>query len=181
MIFRSSLLIFFCILTGCAARNPSTTTGTVADSVKSTHRLPERIRFSFYMSGSGGPKKPSDSWTMDTTGLMAVKAITPDSPGHWSTVNALAQLDPPDYDSLEMFVRKGKLWTIDSSDIDQQCPGDELYNIIIAPMTDTVHLRATFHACAQEYNLLLEPQRTQFVRLIQWFERMRVKYRPVQP
>ena len=118
---------------------------------------------------------------MDTTGLMTVKAVTPDSPGHWSTVNALAQLDQPDYDSLSTMIQKGRLWAIDSTDIDQQCAGDELYNIMIVPTNDTVHLHTTFQSCAQDYNLLLEPQRTQFKRLVQWFERMRVKYRPIQP
>jgi hypothetical protein len=172
------LVLCAAIGASCSSSHKATTVEPAkTDSVKVT--VP--FRFSFYISGSGGGSKPQDSWTIDTAGMMAVKTLIPTSPGNWNTVNALAELDPPDRDSLVGMIRTGKLWTIDSADIDQQCAGDEIFAIVIAPLSESRQFHATFQSCAQDYNLLLEPQRTQFKRLMSWFERMRVKYRPSQP
>lgn len=179
--FRSLIfpVLFVSVILGCSTSRQTTTSAASSKDSEASHLSP--FVFSFFLSGSGGGTKPQDSWTLDTAGMMVVKALTPTSPGNWNTVNAMAELDPPDRDSLVHFIRTGKLWDVDSVDIDQQCAGDELYAIIIAVANQPHQLHATFHSCAQDYNLLLEPQRAQFKGLMQWWERMRVKYRPLQP
>ena len=101
--------------------------------------------------------------------------------GDWQTLNGLAALDPPDIDTLRMLVFTGKLYEIDSTDLTQKCGDDELYNFSIVPLEGRKPVRLQVSACATDYNLLLEPQRRYFRMLVDWFERMRIKYRPVQP
>jgi hypothetical protein len=174
--FQALLLILTLGIAACSSTKPT------ASANRPDSTVTERpLVFSFFISGSGGGSKAQDSWTLDTAGMMAVHTLTPTAPGKWNTVNAMAELDPPDRDSLVHFIRTGRLWTVDSTDIDQQCAGDELFAMIIAVLGEPHQLHATFHSCAQDYNLLLEPQRTEFKRLMEWWERMRVKYRPIQP
>ena len=140
-------------------------------------------KFSFRMSASGIPStgKPYDMWVMDTNHNMGVHTTKRGSNGKYHEINALAQLDPPDYDTLRQLIVKGKLYLIDSSDVTQACAGDELYQVDIVPLAAIKPVRLAFSACAKDYNLLLQPQREYFAALIDWFERMRVKYRPDQP
>lgn len=175
------VILLLCVTAFVACSGGRQTAAVKPSGPDSSRVTPAPFQFSFYISGSGGATKPQDSWTIDTSGLMAVKTLVPVSAGHWNTVNAMAELDPPDRDSLVAMITKGKLWAVDSTDIDQQCADDEIFAVIIAPLSEPRQFHATFHSCAQDYNLLLEPQRTQFKRLMVWFERMRVKYRPSQP
>jgi hypothetical protein len=140
-------------------------------------------KFSFRMSASGIPSmgKPYDMWVVDTNQAMGVHTTKRGSNGRFRTINALAQLDPPDYDTLRQMILKGKLYEIDSADVTQACADDELYQVDIVPLAAINPVRLAFSACAKEYNLLLQPQREYFAKLIDWFERMRVKYRPDQP
>jgi hypothetical protein len=176
------ILLLLGAIVGCSTTRTATTTDHGRpDTARSASPKPARFVFSFYLSGSGGGEKPQDSWTIDTAGLMSIKAVTMDKPGHWNSINGMAFLDVADRDTLVSILQKGKLWLIDSTDINEQCAGDELYNIIIAVPDQPKHLHATFQECAADYNLLLEPQRAEFKHLIEWFARMRVKYRPAAP
>lgn len=140
-------------------------------------------KFSFRISGSGIPSqgKPYDVWLMDTNHSMGVHTTNRGANGKFRTINALAQLDAPDYDSLRQMIVKGKLYEIDSTDLTQVCAEEELYQVDIVPLAAMKPVRLAFSACAREYNLLLQPQRQYFARLMDWFERMRIKYRPEQP
>jgi hypothetical protein len=81
-------------------------------------------------------------------------------------------------DTLRMLIHTGKLYAIDSVNLNQQCAGDEHYILKVLPYAPLPNLSASFDACAADYNLLLEPQRRYFRMFIDWWERMRVKYRP---
>ena len=140
-----------------------------------------RLKFSMYISGSGIHYKPFDSFTIDTNGMMGVHTMHRTAKGDWRSLNGLASLDPPDMDTLRMLIFQGKLYEIDSSDVTQQCPADEIYNLNIVPLEGRKPVRLQFNECATDYNLLLEPQRRYFRMLVDWFERMRIKYRPNQP
>ena len=140
-------------------------------------------KFSFHISGSGltDKGKALDSWTMDTNHMMGVHTTERGSDGKFHTINALAELEPKDFDTLYNLILNGKLYALDSSDLTQQCAGDELYQLDIVPLASIKPVRLQFSACDTDYNLLLQPQRKYFSMLIEWFERMRVKYRPAQP
>ena len=117
---------------------------------------------------------------MDTTGTTTIHTSRRVSQANYQEQSALAVLDPPDMDSLRMFIQTGRLYAIDSSNLNQQCAGDEHYVLKIIPLAALPNLSASFDACAADYNLLLEPQRRYFHAFIDWWERMRVKYRPVK-
>jgi len=181
MIWKISSVLFVASLLfiGCSGSQPTKTAAT--DTTK-TPSQPDytKFKFSFFISGSGGSGKVMDSWTMDTNGFTAVHTVHKTAKGDFRNIDALAQLDPPDYDSLQMMVYRGKLAEIDQADVTQQCPGDELFNFGIVPLHQSKPLSISFQACAGDYNLLLNPQRQYFRMLLDWWERMRVKYRPVQ-
>jgi hypothetical protein len=173
------------VLSGCNSTSstlkPTTPDSLTAATTGKTADTP--FHFSFFFSGSGGGNKPQDSFKMDTNGLMAIKTVAKSSKGTWRTINALAMLEPPDMDTLIQMIRKGNLTTIDPMDIGQLCTPDELYvlDIIPTPSTSPHSLVAQFNGCAADYNLLLGDQRVYFRKIVDWFERMRVKYRPEQP
>jgi hypothetical protein len=166
---------------GCSSSQPTKT--TASDTVKASKPSEpdySGYKFSFFISASGSPTKAMDSWTMDTNGMMSVHTAHKTAKGDYRNIDALAQLDPPDYDTLRMMVIRGKLSEIDPKDLTEQCPGDELYKLGIVPLHQGTPLGINFSACAGDYNLLLNPQRKYFRMLLDWWERMRVKYRPVQ-
>jgi hypothetical protein len=167
-------------LTSCSSKNATTnvTTTPVAPIEKAPFE-----KFSFRISGSGitSQGKPYDSWIMDTNHMMGVHTQKRGSNGKFRNINGLAELDAPDYDSLRQLILKGKLYTIDSSDLTQVCADDELYQLDIVPLAAIKPVRLAFGTCSKDYNLLLEPQRAYFAKLLDWFEQKRVKYRPDQP
>jgi hypothetical protein len=167
------------VLIGCSGSQPTKSTASI-DTVKAAQPDYTKFKFSFFISASGGSGKAMDSWTMDTNGFTAVHTVHKTAKGDFRNIDALAQLDPPDYDSLQMMVYRGKLAEIDQADVTEQCPGDELFNFGIVPLHQGKPLSISFQACAGDYNLLLNPQRKYFRALLDWWERMRVKYRPVQ-
>ncbi|HEY3873925.1 MAG TPA: hypothetical protein VGM92_00480 [Candidatus Kapabacteria bacterium] len=124
--------------------------------------------------------EPCDTWTMDTTGTMVVETFVTQN-GKKHEVHGIATLDPQDMDSLRTMIRFGKLYTIDSADLNEQCGSAEYYAIRLVPLAPVSALSATLDSCAADYNLLLEPQRAYFRRFIDWWERMRLKYRPMDP
>jgi hypothetical protein len=140
-------------------------------------------KFSFRISASGIPSKdlPYDMWVMDTNRSMGVHTAKRMKDGKYKPINALAVIDPPDYDSLRDMIVKGKLYEIDSTDVTEVCPEAELYQLDIVPLAAMKPVRIAFSGCAKEYNLLVQPQREYLARLLDWFDRMRKKYRPDQP
>ncbi len=142
--------------------------------------LPMNFKFSLYISASGLTNSPPDAWTIDTTGVVTIHTSHRISQGKYQDYNAMAGLDQRDMDTLRMLIRMGKLYAIDSSDLNQQCAGDEHYLLKIVPLAGAPSLSASFDGCAADYNLLLEPQRRYFRSFMDWWERMRVKYRPSQ-
>ncbi|GEM_PF-2192794 len=172
------------ILVACQSKQVSQSTapkpGITTAPIDST-LLPPNFLYSFFISGGGIDDKPSDTWTIDTTGTMAVHTTKRTAAGKFRTLNGVAALDPPDADTLRMLIRIGKLYAIDSNDVTQQCAGDEHYFVKIVPIGTKTFANLSFDACAADYNLLLQPQRKYFRMLIDWWERMRVKYRPNAP
>ncbi len=179
---KSFFRVFFLLLfVSCAAPKEG---GNVSKPVAPPPQngLPPHFKFSFFISATGLPDKPADSWTMDTTGMIDIRTAVRDSRQNYQNLNAMAALDPPDMDTLRMLIREGKLYAIDSLDVTQQCAGDEHYFVKIVPLTARLSAaNLSFDACAGDYNLLLQPQRLYFRDFLDWWERMRVKYRPVMP
>ncbi len=190
LVFRyRGLLLLLLGLASCESEQASKSTGPpvhpAPPSSVSQNPLPQSFKFSFYISGSGNEDvsdtgtKPYDSWTLDTTGELNVRVSRRISLQNHATQSGLAALDRPDMDSLRFFIRQGHLFEIDSSNLNQQCASVEHYTVRIVPLeADVKPVGLSFDACATDYNLLLQPQRRYFKRFIEWWERMRVKYRP---
>jgi hypothetical protein len=163
-----------------AERSASDASQTPIAKSQIANPLPEKFKFSLYVSATGTNTKPPDAWTLDTSGSLNIHTSKRIALGKYQDLNAMATLDPPDLDSLKMFIRIGTLYSIDSSDLNQQCAGDEHYVLKIVPLAATPSLSASFDACAVDYNLLLGTHRGYFRKFINWWERMRIKYRPNQ-
>ncbi|HET6399916.1 MAG TPA: hypothetical protein VFH95_00805 [Candidatus Kapabacteria bacterium] len=189
MKFKYTILLFAVAFASCAARQveKSTVPHAVAATATPENSLPKNFKFSLFISANGDEEVtdtgtiPSDSWTLDTSGSVNVRTSRRTAGQNFQNLNALAQLDLPDMDSLRSLIRIGKLYALDSSDLTQQCAGDEHYIVRIVPLLTIKPVSLSFDACAADYNLLLQPQRRYFRRFMDWWERMRVKYRPVQP
>ena len=187
---RIALLLAACVAISCSSKIATKTSSdyslrsaSVSQGLSSETPAPSTppFKFSFRISGSGLGPKPYDSFLMDTNHQMGVHTAKRGADGKFRPINALAALDPQDFDTLQQMIVKGKLFLIDSNDVTEVCPEDELYQVDIVPLAATKPVRLAFSTCATDYNLLLQPERTYFRKLIEWFERMRVKYRPVQP
>src|SRR5665213_669194 len=184
MKFLYVILLFILPLASCAntQAEKSMLSHPVA-SIAPQDPLSKDFKFSFFISGSGDEEvmdtgtKPFDSWTLDTAGYMNVRASRRTDGQNFQNLNAMAQLDRPDMDSLRLLIRDGKLYALDSSDLTQQCMGNEHYVVRIVPLLAMKPVGLSFDACAADYNLLLQPQRRYFRKFIGWWERMRVKYR----
>ncbi|MDP4199706.1 MAG: hypothetical protein Q8922_03785 [Bacteroidota bacterium] len=177
---RIAIFLAACFLVSCSSKTV-TRTSNDQTSRTSTAAAKAPFKFSFRISGSGLENKPYDMLLMDTNHMMGVHTTKRGKDGKFHTINALAQLEPADFDTLQQLIIKGRLYAIDSADVTQVCPEDELYQMDIVPLAEIKPVRLDFSACAADYNLLLQPERTYFRRIIDWFERIRVKYRPEQP
>lgn len=120
---------------------------------------------------------------LDSSGQMTYITRARISGEEFSALTGMAFLEDQDYTKLESIVNRGRLTSIDSSDLGIKCPQGqgEFMSLVLrtTAMTKTVNL--TFDECATDYNLLLEPQRTAFAELIDWFRAARNKYRPYKP
>jgi hypothetical protein len=183
MKIRTTILILSVVLVSCqskqAAKSVADVSRTVPAGVPANSSL-ANFKFSMYISATGLNDKPLDSWTIDTTGTVSIHTSRRISRGKYQDQDAMAALDPQDFDTLRMLIRMGKLYSIDSNNLNQQCAGDEHYIVKIVPLVALPNLSVSFDACAADYNLLLEPERRYFRTFIDWWERMRVKYRPVK-
>ena len=177
----SYLLLLVCI-GSCQSKVAEQRTAVTA-AAPAVHPVDQAatFKFSLHISGSGMGQKPYDSFTIDTSGSMTVKVSRRLASGKYQDLNALAQLEPPDYDTLRRMILHGRLFEMDSSDVTQICPESELYHLEIVPLAGKQFSKVSFSGCAADYNLLLEPQRKYFRLLMDWWERMRPKYRPSLP
>ena len=137
-------------------------------------------RYYFLFTSSGFSDRPSDAIRLDTTGTMNFETRKKLTDGSWHTVKGMAIIEPQDYDTLRTLIEQGNLLTLDPTDLATNCPSGEAYSLTLGSMA-TQPSRVQYTACAIDYNLLLKPQRANFVELAHWFDRMRVKYRPAMP
>lgn len=172
------LALSFGMLSCSSEKSEKSNTELSKPTPKPTDPLAGNFKLSLYISANATTVKPADSWVMDTTGTIIIN--TSGRPGRSTLLsqNAVATLDPPDMDSLRLLIRNGKLYGIDSADLTEKCGSAEYYTIRIVPLAPVPYLSVTMDSCAADYNLLLEPQRKYFRQFIDWWERMRVKYRP---
>ena len=180
---KKSYIICFLSLALAACQSNQTSKSNLADSVKpmlAQNAIPADFKFSLFISGSGGERGAIDSWTLDTNGIMAVHASVRKTAGKYQRLRALAGLDSIDMDTLRMLIWKGKLHTLDSTDLTQQCAGDEHFLMRIVPLSTERPVTLSFDACAADFNLLIGQQRQYFKKFMDWWGRMRVKYRPAQ-
>jgi hypothetical protein len=84
-------------------------------------------------------------------------------------------------DTLQMLIWKGNLLSLDQTDLTQQCGGNEHFLMRLVPLAAAKPVTLSFDACAAYFNLLTGVQRRYFPKFMEWWGRMRAKYRPVQP
>ncbi|MHB8392249.1 MAG: hypothetical protein ACYDBH_22170 [Acidobacteriaceae bacterium] len=188
MKFRIILFLTPLFLASCESKRVTKSAEQHPAPAAPQNPLPVNFKFSLFLSGSGDEllsdtgTKPFDSWTMDTSGEMNVRVSRRTQGTHFDNLNAMATLDPPDMDTLRLLIRNGHLFQLDSADLTQQCMNNEHYTLRLAVLSATFPpVSLSFDACATDYNLLLEPQRQYFKRFMDWWERMRIKYRPGTP
>lgn len=165
-------------LSSCSTIKPNADS-TKADSVVIVE---PRIIFGFTSSGLGA--RPSDAMRLDSSGQMTYITRSRISGDEFAALTGMAFLEPEDYDQLSAIVKRGNLTLIDSTDIGVKCPqGQGEMMSLVLRRTDQKHAtNLVFDDCgANDYNLLLEPQRTAFKDLINWFNFARRKYRPAKP
>jgi len=181
---KKSYISCFLSIALVACQSSQTTKSNMPDTVKprlALNAIPADFKFSLFISGGGDKNGAIDSWTLDTNGIMSVHTSIRKAVGKYQSLKALAGLDSVDMDTLRMLIWKGKLQTLDSTDITQQCAGDEHFLMRIVPLSTEMPVTLSFDACATDYNLLIGQQRRYFKKFMDWWGRMRVKYRPSQP
>jgi hypothetical protein len=180
---EKSYIICFLALVLVSCQSGQTTKSSLSDSSVSKaaqNAIPADFKFSLFISGDGTKDGMADSWTLDTNGMMTVNASVLASPGKYKSLRGMAGLDQRDMDTLRMLIWKGKLLSLDSADLTQQCGGDELIRLRIVPLSVAPPVTLSFDACASDFNLLTGQQRIYFRKFMDWWGRMRAKYRPVQ-
>jgi hypothetical protein len=177
---KKSYIICILSIALAACQSSQTSKSSLVDSTRSKLATPVDFKFSFFITGLGDSHGMVDSWTLDTNGIMVVHATRRLSNGKYQKLNALAGLDSIDMDTLRMLILNGKLLTLDSTDLTQQCAGDEHFMMRIVPLSTERPVTLSFDACAADYNLLTGQQRRYFKKFMDWWGRMRVKYRPVK-
>ncbi len=185
---RIGLFLLPLLLASCESKTVTKSTEKPATPAAPENPLPANFKFSLFLSATGNEilsdtgTTPFDSWTMDTNGAMDVRVARRTSGTNFDNLNGLATLDPGDLDSLRLFIRQGRLYQLDSTDLTQQCMNNEHYVIRLAVLSAKFPpVSLSFDACAADYNLLLQPQRRYFKEFLDWWQRMRVKYRPGAP
>jgi hypothetical protein len=177
------LKIALLLMLGLSVASCSTTKPTTEITKADTTKVVEpRIIFGFTSSGLG--TRPSDGIRLDSSGQMTYITRSRISGDDFSAVTGMAFLEADDYNQLNAIVKRGNLTMIDSTDLGVKCPqGQGEMMSLVLRRTDQNHAtNLVFDECgATEYNLLLEPQRSAFKELINWFNFTRRKYRPAKP
>ena len=139
------VLLAIALLLSCQTKQVTKPT-TPASPPVAPNPLSEHFKFSFYISAQGSSTKPIDAWTIDTTGTLSIRTARRNAKGNYDNLSALATLDPPDMDTLRILIRTGKLYAIDSTDLTQQCYGDENYFVKIVPLAAVPSASLSFDA-----------------------------------
>lgn len=169
------ILLAACFAVGCSTTKPTAESSTTDTTVTQE----PRIIFGFTSSGLG--TRPSDAMRLDSSGQMTYITRSRVSGDDFSTVTGMAFLEPEDYTQLRSIVDRGNLTMIDSTDIGVKCSQGqgEMMSLVIRRTDQRQATNLVFDECgATDYNLLLEPQRSAFKELINWFNFARRKYRP---
>jgi hypothetical protein len=176
---KLSLLIVLAVTVASCSTTKPTVELPKADSVK-----PQETRITFGFTSSGIGNRPSDAIRLDSTGQMTYITRSRISGSDFSALTGMAILEDRDYDELNSIVKRGNLTMIDSTDIGVKCSQGqgEMYSLAIRRTDQKQTVNLVFDECsATDYNLLLEPQRSAFKELINWFSYVRGKYRPAKP
>lgn len=178
--YRLFFIGFVSLFIGCAA--PQQQTSTTADDITPVITAPKKyITFGFSSSGLGN--RPSDAFRLDSTKQMTYTTRSRVSGEDFKEVTGMAFLEEQDYFRFYSIVERGNLTAMDSSDVGVKCPhgSGEMMTLSLKASDRPRAVTLIFDECATEYNLLLEPQRTAFHDLVNWFQSMRPKYRPYRP
>lgn len=171
------LLLAFAVVS-CSSTKPT----TEILRVDSTATVEARLIFGFSSSGIGS--RPSDGMRLDSTGQMTYITRIRTAGSDFKTVSGMAFLEDKDYEQLNSIVKRGNLTMVDSTDVGIKCSQGqgEMMSLVIRRTDQQQTMNLVFDECsATDYNLLLEPQRSAFKDLINWFNYARAKYRPAKP
>jgi hypothetical protein len=172
------LLVIAAAFVGCSTSKPT------ADPAKVETVKPKEARVIFGFSSSGLGTRPSDGIRLDSTGQMTYITRSRIAGSDFEALTGMAFLEDGDYDQLNSIVKRGNLTVIDSTDLGIKCPQGqgEMMSLVIKRTDQKQAVNLVFDECgANDYNLLLEPQRSAFKELINWFNYARAKYRPGKP
>lgn len=172
------LVLLIAALGSCSTTKPT----TQPVPIDSTKPVEARIIFGFSSSGLGS--RPSDGIRLDSSGQMTFITRVRVSGEDFKAISGMAFLEDRDYEQLNSIVRRGNLTMIDSTDIGVKCSQGqgEMMSLVIRRIGQMQTMNLVFDECsASDYNLLLEPQRSAFKDLINWFNYVRAKYRPLKP
>lgn len=176
---KLALIILFALgISSCSTTKPT----VEAPKVDTVRPVEPRLIFGFTSSGIG--TRPSDGMRLDSSGQMTYITRSRISGDEFATVTGMAFLEGDDYDQLSSIVKRGNLTMVDSTDIGVKCSHGqgEMMSLVIRRTDQRQAVNLVFDECgATDYNLLLEPQRSAFKELINWFNFARGKYRPAKP
>jgi hypothetical protein len=179
---RILIACFACLFSiGCASSKQQEESSAVKqDTAKAL--TPERI-YTFGYTASGIGNIPSDGIRLDSSRQMTIVTRTRLSSDKFHEVTGIAYLEDPEFNRLIEIMERGKLTKTDPSDVGVKCSqgAGELITLVLRASDEPRAVTLNFDDCATEFNLLLEPQRTAFAELVQWFRDVRAKYRPADP
>jgi hypothetical protein len=139
------------------------------------------VKFNIAFSASGLGDKPSDAVRLDSDGTMSFATRRRQKDGTWKALTGMAIIEPEDYDSLRRALRDTSIFQATSADLNTNCADGELFTMSIGS-TEIKHLiHFEFSSCSVDYNMLSTPARQEFLRLNDWIEYIRKKYRPARP
>ncbi len=168
-------------LTSCESTQQTKRTSTATSATENQSAEPARVeKFYFVFSSSGFSDRPSDAFRVDTNHSMDFETRSKGADGAWHSLKGMAILEPSDYDTFAKLISDGKLLDIDPTDLMASCASGEAYTLTFGSTLRPKPTHVDYTACTIDYNLLVKPQRANFVALAHWFDAMRAKYRPAQ-
>jgi hypothetical protein len=168
-------------LASCESSHKSVESNKSASPSASVDVKPTRVaKYYFVFSSSGFSDRPSDAFRVDTNRSMDFETRKKGADGGWHSLKGMAVIEPNDYDTLARLISDGNLLDLDPTDLSTNCPSGEIYTLTIGSTLRPKPTHVDYTACSIDYNLLMKPQRSNFVELAHWFDAMRDKYRPAE-
>lgn len=137
------------------------------------------IKYEVYFLASRTSVHPPDEYTIDTNGQMVIVSQQLMADGKWKKPKGLAFLEHEDKVILDSLVADDLLYSIKAEDVLPPCSDGADYSIMVVRKDKKLSLSLKTNTCAIIENTLPGSQRPVLKKLLQLFESMRGKYRPL--